>query len=180
MKEYNTDFRPRKKLSWYVNIQHSRFNIIYVILFGLIWLWIGAFYVYTEYEELKKEDWIIIPFLFMAGFWILFIAIGLFQLNKKIKDKNLKERLELEWIRVMADINQIKPYWIIFKFWSTNILWKWSWFKIYAEHKWNVYVSPLIPTDVTKYVNKWDRVPIFIDPQDSKTYYMDIDNINVI
>jgi hypothetical protein len=118
--------------------------------------------------------------LVMAGFWILFITVGLFQLRKRIKRKNLKDRLELEWIRVMADITKIEPIWIMINFWSSVMMWRWSWFKIHAEHKWKTYESPKIPCNVTKYVKLWDRVPIFIDPQDSTQYYMDIDNINVI
>ena len=114
----------------------------------------------------------------MTGFWILFISVGLFQLNKKTKRKNLKERLELEWIRIIATITKIKPIWIMFKFWSSVIMWRWLWFKICAEYKWGKYESPKIPTNVTKYVKEWDKIPVFIDPQNPTKYYMDIDNIN--
>lgn len=178
MEEYNTDHKPRRKLSRYINIQQNRFSIIYCILFWCLWLWIGAYNIYTEYDELKKEGWILIMLLFMAGFWILFISVGLFQLNKRTKRKNLKERLELERIRVIATITKIKPIWIMFKFWSSVIMWRWSWFKICAEYKWEKYESPKIPTNVTKYVKEWDKIPVFIDPQNPTKYYMDIDNIN--
>ena len=168
---------PRKKLSKYV-WYGDRFGSIYMIIFSIFWLGCIILIFYSNRDNTKhgpEEIVVLVPFLI---FWCAFLWIGIYKLNKKIKVKKLKERLLLEGNRIIATVTDIKSVWIMLRFWDSVILWRWSWFKIYAKHNDRVFTSPKIWINAPKYVEIWDKISVFIDIQNSDEYYMDLDSIN--
>lgn len=166
---------PRKKLSKYTN--KNRFSLIYIIVFSIFWMGLVIWMFYWNSEDETENFREILPFLL---FWCFFLGFGIYNVHKRIKRKNLKDRLLLEWNRLIATVVDIESVGIMFKLGEFQMMWRWSWFKIHAKYEDKNFISPKICINVTKYIKVWDKIPVFVDLCNPEDYYMDLDNINSI
>lgn len=168
-------FYQNKQLSKYITQKTYLYSYM-IPWITRIWIWIYS--LFTERQYIVNDKDILIMIYFMIILWIIFTIIWIFSLNKKRNQEELEKKLELEWIRINAIISNIKPVWAVMHIWSLTILWRDSWFKIFATYKDLTFISPKISFNVPKYIKEWDTIPIFIDKEDSTKYFMDLDNIN--
>ena len=176
----NIETGPRKPLSKYVDTDKNRFSLIYIIIFSIFWMgWVIRMF-HWNLDNTTEKLWDILFLSIFLLFWCFFLGFGIYNVYKKIKRKNLEWNLLLEWNRLIATVTDIKSAWIMLKFWDSVMLWRWSWFKIHAEYKDRVFISPKIWINVPKYIKIWDKIPVFVDIQNPKEYHMDLDNINSV
>jgi hypothetical protein len=177
MKKSNLEKMSRKKLSEYTRYG-DWLRSMYIIIFSIIWIVCIIWKSYSNWDYMTDKSSEILSLLPFLLFWCVFLWFWIYTLNKRIKEKKLKERLLLDGNKLIATVVDIKSVWIMLQSWDDVAMWRWSWFKIYAKHKDRVFISPKIWIKVPKYVEIWDKIPVFIDIQNPDEYYMDLDSIN--
>jgi len=168
---------PRKKLSEYTRYW-DWLRSMYMIIFSIIWIGWVIWKSYSNWDYMTDKSSEVLSLLPFLLFWCIFLWFWIYTLNKRIKEKKLKERLLTEGNKLIATITDIKSVWIMLKSWDGVVMWRWSWFKIYTKHKDRIFISPKIWIKVPKYVEIWDKISVFIDIQNPDEYYMDLDSIN--
>jgi len=154
-----------KKLQKWISSDWLTMLLLFIFWCLLSLSWGSYLYeIIFEHERHFDSGYII---LWILGFWMLWFLIWM--IYSKIKRKTLKKRLKREWIAVEWIITEIQNTWV-----KVNDQ---SWYIILALY-WNeLYKSQRIYKNVYSYVKKWDAVAIYIDTQDPRKYWMDIETV---
>lgn len=134
--------------------------IVSIILWLILWI------VLTIVGINMHKDWDSYSNMVLL-IWITITIIALIYLYKNRRKKRYIKNLKTNWIKlnaVISEINRVR--------WNRQ-----TWFVILAVNWNNIYKSPKIYAYVSNYAKEWDNITILIDKQNSKKYYMDLDDI---